>query len=218
MVEKCFERLAVRPKRGDTLLFYNQVPNGAVDPASEHGGCPVLRGTKYAVNLWLWSGQTYQESQRATLTFVNELPLSQSWQPVKLFFQVPSAGPHPVEWDTMGPGERKTTLTWQGHAWHFECAAMRSRAWNIHIGRDGGQQTLVLTQHGLLLRTEEGTDLDLDEVIGRQGSILDKKNDEENFERTNEREQDNADDNGRHEREEESEHVREDEREDENEL
>ena len=36
MVEKCFERLAVRPKRGDTLLFYNQVPNGAVDPAA-HG-------------------------------------------------------------------------------------------------------------------------------------------------------------------------------------
>ena len=27
--------------------------------ASEHGGCPVLEGTKWAANLWVWNGRRY---------------------------------------------------------------------------------------------------------------------------------------------------------------
>lgn len=33
-----------------------QFPNGVQDPLSYHGGCPVIRGTKLAANLWTWSG------------------------------------------------------------------------------------------------------------------------------------------------------------------
>lgn len=29
---------------------------GRVDEASMHGGCPVLAGTKWAANLWVWNG------------------------------------------------------------------------------------------------------------------------------------------------------------------
>jgi hypothetical protein len=36
-------------------LFYSQHPNGALDDKSFHGGCPVLHGTKYAANLWVWN-------------------------------------------------------------------------------------------------------------------------------------------------------------------
>ena len=61
----------------------------------------------------------------------------------------------------------------------------------------------------------EGADLDLNDVIGRQGRIFHKKGDEGHFERIDEREQDNTEDDGKHEREGESEDVREDEREDE---
>ena len=109
-----------------------------------------------------------------------------------------------MEWDVVGPGERVTTTTWQGHMWHFECAAMRSRAWVIHIGRDGGRQTLVLTKHGLLQRTDEGTDFHMDELVAQQGHVTDKRDDDGHFERADESEE--ADD------------EREDEREDEKEL
>ena len=43
--------------RGTAVLFYDQLPSGRPDPTSEHGGCPVLNGTKWAANLWVWSGQ-----------------------------------------------------------------------------------------------------------------------------------------------------------------
>jgi hypothetical protein len=37
-------------------LSDEQFPNGEKDDMSFHGGCPVLRGTKMAANLWTWSG------------------------------------------------------------------------------------------------------------------------------------------------------------------
>ena len=33
--------------------------NDRIDEKSAHGACPVLRGTKYAANLWLWNGDKY---------------------------------------------------------------------------------------------------------------------------------------------------------------
>jgi hypothetical protein len=32
---------------------------GRVDEMSMHGGCPVLEGTKWAANLWVWNGRRY---------------------------------------------------------------------------------------------------------------------------------------------------------------
>jgi 2OG-Fe(II) oxygenase superfamily len=46
MVAQCRTRLAVRPNTSRAVLFYSQHPNGAEDETSEHGGCPVLNGTK----------------------------------------------------------------------------------------------------------------------------------------------------------------------------
>jgi hypothetical protein len=39
--------------QGDAILFYSQHPSGLMDPMSQHGGCPVLDGTKWAANLWV---------------------------------------------------------------------------------------------------------------------------------------------------------------------
>jgi hypothetical protein len=47
--------LLVSPRRGDAILFYSQRPDGSLDDASRHGGCPVLRGTKAAANVWVWN-------------------------------------------------------------------------------------------------------------------------------------------------------------------
>ena len=55
MTVLCRTRFSVRPKALRAVLFYSQHPNGTLDPLSYHGGCPVLRGTKLAANLWTWS-------------------------------------------------------------------------------------------------------------------------------------------------------------------
>eukprot|EP00946_MAST-07B_sp_MAST-7B-sp1_P003660 g3660.t1 len=47
--------LKVHPKRGRAVLFYNQKPDGTLDINSEHGGCPVALGHKWAANVWIWN-------------------------------------------------------------------------------------------------------------------------------------------------------------------
>lgn len=59
MVDSCHTRFAVRPKKGDAILFYSQKEDGALDKRSLHGGCPVLNGTKWAANVWVWNGCRY---------------------------------------------------------------------------------------------------------------------------------------------------------------
>jgi hypothetical protein len=55
MVALCRSRLAVKPYAGRAVLFYSQLPDGRKDPKARHGGCPVLTGTKWAANLWIWN-------------------------------------------------------------------------------------------------------------------------------------------------------------------
>jgi len=56
MLGYCRTRLAIKPKESRAVLFYSQHPNGEEDKSSFHGACPVLNGTKWAANLWVWSG------------------------------------------------------------------------------------------------------------------------------------------------------------------
>jgi len=60
MVRDCYSKLAVRPRQGDAVLFYNQGPGGTLEGDSEHGGCPVLQGEKWAANIWVWNGPIYE--------------------------------------------------------------------------------------------------------------------------------------------------------------
>ena len=55
MVVTCRSKLALKPSRGRAVLFYSQHPNGKEDLNSRHGGCPVLKGEKWAANLWIWN-------------------------------------------------------------------------------------------------------------------------------------------------------------------
>ena len=45
----------VKPKQGDALLFWSQHWNGTLDQRSLHGGCPVIKGQKWAMTKWLRS-------------------------------------------------------------------------------------------------------------------------------------------------------------------
>lgn len=41
--------LAVKPRRGDAVLFWSIRPNGSFDPKSLHGSCPVIKGVSCCV-------------------------------------------------------------------------------------------------------------------------------------------------------------------------
>ncbi|KAH0665957.1 hypothetical protein KY285_027163 [Solanum tuberosum] len=45
--------IAVKPRKGDALLFYSLHPNATPDPISLHGGCPVLEGEKWSATKWI---------------------------------------------------------------------------------------------------------------------------------------------------------------------
>lgn len=55
MVAQCRSRLSVVPNSARAVLFYSQHPDGRPDQDSLHGGCPVLEGSKWAANLWVWN-------------------------------------------------------------------------------------------------------------------------------------------------------------------
>ncbi|KAK8709784.1 hypothetical protein V6N13_060786 [Hibiscus sabdariffa] len=45
--------IAVKPKRGDALLFFSLYPNAIPDPSSLHAGCPVIEGEKWSATKWI---------------------------------------------------------------------------------------------------------------------------------------------------------------------
>ncbi|XP_062214286.1 probable prolyl 4-hydroxylase 6 [Phragmites australis] len=45
--------LAVKPKKGDALLFFSLHVNATTDPASLHGSCPVIEGEKWSATKWI---------------------------------------------------------------------------------------------------------------------------------------------------------------------
>ncbi|KAK1410147.1 hypothetical protein QVD17_36681 [Tagetes erecta] len=44
---------AVKPKKGDALLFFSLHPNATIDPTSLHGSCPVIEGEKWVATKWI---------------------------------------------------------------------------------------------------------------------------------------------------------------------
>jgi prolyl 4-hydroxylase len=53
-VSKCTKgNLAVRPSKGDAVLFWSLKPDGSEDPGSTHGSCDVTRGVKFSAPIWL---------------------------------------------------------------------------------------------------------------------------------------------------------------------
>ncbi|KAK9820337.1 hypothetical protein WJX72_009156 [[Myrmecia] bisecta] len=51
---ECAQRgVAVKPRKGDALLFYSLTLAGGMDPSSLHGGCPVISGDKWSATKWM---------------------------------------------------------------------------------------------------------------------------------------------------------------------
>ncbi|KAL0708517.1 hypothetical protein Bca4012_074943 [Brassica carinata] len=45
--------IAVKPKKGDALLFFNLHQDATPDTLSLHGGCPVIEGEKWSATKWI---------------------------------------------------------------------------------------------------------------------------------------------------------------------
>uniref|UniRef100_A0A673MQD1 Zgc:152670 n=2 Tax=Sinocyclocheilus rhinocerous TaxID=307959 RepID=A0A673MQD1_9TELE len=45
--------VALKPKKGSAVFWYNLHKNGNVDLNTKHAGCPVLRGNKWVANKWI---------------------------------------------------------------------------------------------------------------------------------------------------------------------
>ncbi|KAM7268824.1 hypothetical protein ACFE04_010990 [Oxalis oulophora] len=44
---------AVKPRKGDALLFFSLHLNATTDPKSLHGSCPVIKGEKWSATKWI---------------------------------------------------------------------------------------------------------------------------------------------------------------------
>lgn len=44
---------AVKPRKGDALLFFSLHPNATTDSSSLHGSCPVIEGEKWSATKWI---------------------------------------------------------------------------------------------------------------------------------------------------------------------
>jgi prolyl 4-hydroxylase len=69
-VSSCAEGIvAVKPKKGDALLFYSAKPDGSHDEASLHTGCPVISGIKWTATFWIHSGPFRPEQLEKPIQF-----------------------------------------------------------------------------------------------------------------------------------------------------
>jgi prolyl 4-hydroxylase len=44
----------ISPVRGSTAFWYSLEPKGHRLPESVHGGCPILKGSKWIINKWVY--------------------------------------------------------------------------------------------------------------------------------------------------------------------
>lgn len=54
--------VAMKPHKGDALLFFSATPAGDKDPASLHTGCPTIRGVKWTATVWIRASPYRPES------------------------------------------------------------------------------------------------------------------------------------------------------------
>ncbi|KAG2428882.1 hypothetical protein HYH02_014205 [Chlamydomonas schloesseri] len=63
---KCaMQGMAVKPAKGDAVLFWSIRPDGRFDPGSLHGSCPVIKGVKWSATKWIHVGHYAMPGERS---------------------------------------------------------------------------------------------------------------------------------------------------------
>ena len=151
---ECINKLAVQPKKARAVLFYSQKEDGSVDERSLHGACPVVKGVKWAANLWVWNGPRYGYNPRQrgkALAAAEEEKEEKGGRggggDGKVGAEFSSSVPGVVlyweqtRWGEMGPAlPVLKAMTYQDHRWN--------------VRREGGEEGLVAWR----IKTEEAVE------------------------------------------------------------
>jgi len=142
MTAVCRTRFSVRPSKSRAVLFYSQFPNGTLDPLSFHGGCPVLNGTKWMANLWVWNAARnsfdhapYKLGQESKVT------ASGTYTPIKALFFNSGQDPayagarlywHDTYFGELASGESVRVTTYVSHVWNVKNPSGETlKSWTI---------------------------------------------------------------------------------------
>ena len=49
------------PVKGAASFWYDLTSEGYRDATTQHGGCPVLKGSKWILNKWMYSFDNYEK-------------------------------------------------------------------------------------------------------------------------------------------------------------
>jgi len=151
MVARCRSSFSVRPNSARAVLFYSQLPNGAADPASLHGGCPVLAPqAKWAANLWVWntpragfSGAPVHEDRVAAKKKKggNEAPVPNQHPQKHVTFENKGSDPtfenaelfyEDKHWGPLGEGDTPHVVnSYEGQRWHVKVKGQIKRTWVV---------------------------------------------------------------------------------------
>jgi hypothetical protein len=151
MVALCRTRLAIQPRAGRAVLFYSQHPNGEMDPMAKHGGCPVLEGTKWAANLWVWNTPRKDFRGAPIRDDVDPAILSDN-MPQQLHATFVNSGKDPEMakaelyyesqlWGPLHPDKPLRSNTYEGHRWNVRVDGEVVKSWTI--GNDKRQQFVI---------------------------------------------------------------------------
>jgi prolyl 4-hydroxylase len=161
VVRKCYSKLAIKPKKASAVLFYSQDGAGGLDSMSLHGACPVLQGTKWGANLWVWnkarhglypsnSGAPHKASAHKPIVavFLNRLASDVELRWSDQLMQVIPAG------------QKASFNTYDTHAW--SAVLNGQRIWAHEIDSDDGtSQTFYI----------DDSDAPDDEVVGMRDEL-----------------------------------------------
>lgn len=53
--------MLIQPTKGSAAFWFNLEANGSIEPESAHGGCPVLMGSKWILNKWIYSFEQWKK-------------------------------------------------------------------------------------------------------------------------------------------------------------
>jgi prolyl 4-hydroxylase len=144
VVRKCYSKLSVRPQKATAVLFYSQSGAGVLDEMSLHGACPVLQGTKWGANLWVWNKPRHglsaaagskKASEFVTIVgvFVNRFPGE-----IELYWTDKLLA-------TIAAGDRSSFNTYHSHEWSAKYLGKRVWAHTISLD-DGTAQTFYIDE------------------------------------------------------------------------
>ncbi len=149
MIIQCRSRLSIKPKKATAILFYSQYPDGRMDELSNHGGCPVLQGQKWAANLWVWNGPRVgymkKNAETGQLSQPDIIAVSASFEAADvrgavLYWENQL-------WEELVPGRAIKVNTYTGHVWNVKLDNTIVATYTIEKGKK--TQRFILTSKDL---------------------------------------------------------------------